>query len=131
MVRRVGEGAVGELVEQLGDTAVLRDDHIEQVILVIVEPHRQSSAEVRLAQTQRHGQVDQPLILVDEELAEITGAGADHQVLVAVVVVVRPGRAVGVGVRAVLPIQGLGPDVDKGARCPCSGTDWAWCGDCW
>ena len=51
--------------------------------------------------------IDQALMLVDEELAEIAGAGADRQVLVAVIVEIGPARAMGVRSQVVDPDLGV------------------------
>ena len=79
-------------MEQLGDAAVLRDHHIQQVVVVIVEPHGQATAEVGEVEPGPDRAVDQPLVFIHQKLTEIAGAGADHQILVAVVVEIGPGR---------------------------------------
>ncbi len=48
-------------------------------------------------------------MFVHKQLTQVAGAGADQQVLVAVIVEIRPGPAMRVGVRPVAPRQDLRP----------------------
>ena len=86
-------------MEQLGDATVLGYHHIQPMVVVIVEPHRQAATKIGDVEPGFRRAIDQLLILVDEELARIARSGGDHQVLVTVVVEVSPGGAVGVGTR--------------------------------
>ena len=103
----VRKGAVGTLVVQLRAAVELRHHEIEQLVAVVVEPHRLASAQVRRRQPLLRRAVDQALVLVVEQLFRVAGAGADEQVLVAVVVDVGERPAVRVGVLVNAPGQDL------------------------
>ncbi len=112
---RFREAAGRILMEQLGDATVLGHDHIQPMVVVIVEPHRQASVAIGDIESILRRAIDQLAILVDEKLTRVAGAGGNHQVLVTVVVEVGPRAAVSVGIRTVHPIRDLRGDIAEGA----------------
>ena len=112
---RLHEMARRPLPVQLGNAAELRHDEVLETVAVVVEPDRQASAEVDRRQPALLRTIDQPLVLVHEQLAQVAGAGADQQVLVAVAVEVRPGAAVRVGFGLVAPDEDLRSGLEERA----------------
>ena len=100
---RFREVADGPLAVELGDAAELRHHEVDELVAIVVEPHRQAATEVHRGESPCDRAVHESLVLVDHQLAQVAGACAHEQVLVAVVVEVGPRTTVRIRLRPVLP----------------------------
>ena len=85
--------------------------------MVVIQPQRHTSIEIRKSNSQLLRTIHEPLMVVDEQFVG-AGPGADHQILITIVVEVRPGSAMRVGVRALHPVLDLVCNIDKNAIAP-------------